>query len=86
MITSASIHQSDILGRVLSQGAIPPEAAKYFAALELSPGDRERLNQLASKARQGALSDQEALDLEEFRRVGRLVEVLKLSARKLISS
>jgi hypothetical protein len=84
--TTRAIHQSDILGRLLGPAEMPPEAARFLVGLELCPSDRELLNQLAEKARQGTLSSTEERDLEEFRRVGRLVEVLKLKARKSLES
>jgi len=84
--TNSAVQQSDILGRVLSQGAIPREAATYLAALELSPADRTRLDELAERARRGTFSEIEERELEEFRRVGRLVEVLKLNARRALAA
>lgn len=85
--TAASINQADLLGRALElrKAALSPEVASFLLALELSPEDREQLDVLAERARQGTLSAQEAIDLEEFRRAGRLFEFLKLRARQSMS-
>ena len=58
-----------------------PEVAKFLLDLQLSDDDRRGLDALAEKARLGTLSAVEQADLEEYRRVGRLVELLKVKAR-----
>jgi hypothetical protein len=51
------------------------------------PGeDRARLDDLLAKARQGSLSPVDQADLDEFRRIGRLVELMKLKARKSLAA
>lgn len=77
-------NQADIFRRVLElQGsAFTPEVAQFFLQLELPAEDRTRLDELATLARQGALSPSDQADLDEFRRIGRLVELMKLKARK----
>lgn len=44
------------------------------------------MTELAEKARQGLLSETEEGDLEEFRRCGRLMELLKLKSRTVLKS
>ena len=88
MTTIASgANQADIFRRVLEQrGAMTPAVAQYFLQLELPHDDRTRLDELAAKAREGTLSAAEEADLDEFRRVGRLVELMKLKARKVLAT
>lgn len=89
MTTIASgTNQAEIFRRVLEHqsGAMTPEVAQFFLQLELPDEDRVRLADLAEKARQGALSPVDQADLDEFRRLGRLVELMKLKARKAISA
>lgn len=75
--------QTAILDRAigLESGEIPPEAARFIQSIRLSEEDVDRLNELAAKAREGTLSPEEEVAIEEYRRVGRLLEMLKLKAR-----
>jgi hypothetical protein len=84
----APINQADVFIRALDshRRELTPEVAQYFLSMELSPADRARLDDLAEKARQNALSAAEQPDLDEFRRLGRLVELLKLKARKSLAA
>lgn len=86
--TASGTNQADIFRRVLEhqRGAMTPAVAQYFLQLELPDDDRTRLDELAAKARQGTLSAAEEADLDEFRRVGRLVELMKLKARKVLAA
>jgi hypothetical protein len=79
--------QAEIFSRALDQrgSVLPPDVARFFLDLELSPEDRTRLDELATKARHGNLTKEEAHDLEEYRRLGRLVELMKLKARMALA-
>jgi hypothetical protein len=79
-------NQAEILSRSLDQGSdrLTPDVARFFLDLELTPDDRQRVEELAAKARQGALTESESHDLEEYRRVGRVVELLKLTVRQRV--
>ncbi len=50
--------------------------------LQLAAEDERRMNELAQKARLGLITDEENVELEEFRRCGRLIEMLKLKSRR----
>jgi hypothetical protein len=82
-----SVSQADVFVRALEshRPALTPDVARFFLDLELSPQDRVRLDELAEKSRQGSLTSRDEADLEEFRRLGRLVELLKLKARKTLN-
>ncbi|MCI0357549.1 MAG: hypothetical protein L0211_03570 [Planctomycetaceae bacterium] len=62
-----------------------PDVAQFFLQLELPAEDRAKLDELAEKARHGTLSPSDQADLDEFRRLGRLVELMKLKARKALA-
>ena len=81
-MATLTANQNDIFARTLDiRGArLSPDVAQFFLNLELSPDDQSRLNELAEKARQGTLTADESRDLDEYRRVGRLVELMKLKA------
>jgi hypothetical protein len=82
-MSTVAANQNDIFARSLENRGerLSPDVAQFFLELELSPDDRLRLDELAEKARTGKLSAADQQDLEEYRRVGRLVELMKLKAR-----
>jgi len=62
------------------------ELATYLLAIKLDPADAKQADELAEKARNGTLSSSEAAEIEEYRRIGRVIETLKLRARKVVNS
>ena len=86
-IATSGVNQAEIFRRVLDERAesLTPEVAQFFLELELPAQDRARLEELAARARAGALTPGEQADLDEFRRLGRLVELMKLRARKVVA-
>ena len=76
-------NQTEIFARSLDRRreSISPDVARFFQELELTADDKARLDELAEKARQGMLTLQDEQDLEEYRRVGRLVELMRLKGR-----
>jgi hypothetical protein len=63
-------------------GDLAREAAESLLRIHLPEADRQRVNELAEKARLGILSASEAAELENYRHVGRLLELLKSKARQ----
>ena len=61
------------------------EVAAFFLSLELSEQDRVHTAELAEKARQGTLSDSEQQEIDEYRRTGKLIELLKIKARMALN-
>jgi len=53
--------ETAILSRLIDpdQSGLAPEAAHYILTLEFKDADKERMNELAEKARAGALSSGE---------------------------
>jgi hypothetical protein len=74
---------SAILGRAvdLQNWKLSAEAARAILAIELSPGDQVRMDALAASAQAGTLTADEEIEIENYRRVGCLVELLKSKAR-----
>ena len=48
------------------QPDLPPDAARYFLALQFADADRARMDALAAKARAGALAPDEETELAEY--------------------
>jgi hypothetical protein len=75
--------EAAIFSRVVSpdNANLSRDAANALLQITFPSADVERMNILAEKAREGGLSDEEAAELENYRHVGRLLEVLKSKAR-----
>ena len=48
--------------------------------------DKRRIDELAEKAREGALNAQEAAEAESYERIGHFVSLLKSKARRSLAS
>ena len=82
MHTIISDAESEILGRAITadnQGW-SPEAARAILTFQLAGADLRRADELAAKARRGLLTAKEKEHLENYLRVGRLVEFMKAKA------
>ncbi len=88
MSQSAINTQGMILERALEATStmMAPDAARFLLALRLDPVDEQRADELAAKAREGALSEEEGDEIDAYRRVGRLIEILRIRARLALSS
>jgi hypothetical protein len=78
----------DVIARSLDvrPESMTPEVAKFFLSLELSERDRARTEELAVKARAGSLSVEETQEIEDYRKTGRIIELLKIKARLALGS
>ncbi len=81
-------NQAEMLGRAIDchESGLTLDVARFIVSLELAKDDERRMNELAQKARKGHLTEAEDAELEEFRRFGRLMEMLKLKSRKVLQS
>ena len=59
-------------------------AAQTLLGLDFQPGDRERMDELAEKARAGTLTPRERKEAETFNRVALLLALLQSKARQSI--
>ena len=75
--------EAAILSRVIrpDSGTWSKEAAESILGFNFPSSDVRRMNALAAKARQGSLSVAEEAELENYRDVGRLLELLQSKAR-----
>ena len=76
-------HEADILRRVVDpqRGGWTAETARAILDLSLPQPDAQRVSKLAEKACADELSAVEARELEDYRQVGRLLELMKSRAR-----
>lgn len=76
--------EMDILRRVVDvdQPFLSPEAAQAILRLDFSAADRERMNELAARSREGRVSPAEEQELNNFIRVGQILGILRSKARR----
>ncbi len=81
-------NQANILARAIDGHAdgLSVDVAQFIVSLELAEVDERRMNELAEKARDGHLTAGEEAELDEFRRCGRLMVMLKLKAHKVLQA
>lgn len=81
--TEAAPSEADILSRVIrpERGIWTKEVAEAVLEFDFPRTDVERMNALAGKARAGSLTPPEEAELENYRHVGRLLELLQSKAR-----
>ncbi len=84
METAYANHDLAILDRVVvpDEPDLPSDVAKGFLRLSFADDDRRRMNELAGKASEGTLTDEEQAELDSFERVGHLLSLLKSKARR----
>lgn len=63
-------------------GDMAPEEARVVLRWALSPGDRERVQELSGKANEGLLNEEESAELDSYLAVGSALEFLKAKARR----
>lgn len=82
MSTSIDDAESAILERAITADneSWSPETARAILAFKLADTDLRRADELAAKARIGSMTDEETRNLENYLRVGRLVEFMKAKA------
>ena len=83
MSTAAANTEAEILSRIIAPGKpdLPVQTAEAILALEFPGEDRERLDQLAEKAREGTLTGEEQLEIDAYERVGSFLSLLQSKAR-----
>jgi hypothetical protein len=81
---TASVTEGAIWGRLLQPGVktLSLEAARSLLRLDFAPEDKERMHELAAKARDGSLTAAEQEDIRNYERVGNLLALMKSKARQ----
>lgn len=78
-----SSNEAEILSRVIApdEPTLPLNAAQIFLTFDFRQEDRERMNVLAEKAREGVLSTEEQTEIDCYERVGHFLSLLRSKAR-----
>ena len=80
--------EAAILDRVFRPDAAdwPRAAADAILSISFDPSDRERMSQLMERAKEGYLTSEETEELEHYRHIGRLLELMKTRARRSLQN
>lgn len=83
MATTFDKSEAAILARALSyeEGNFSPELAEHVLTVGLTEADKRAAKQLADLAKSGTLTSEQSVELENYRRAGRIFELLKSKAR-----
>ncbi len=83
--TQAPGNTDAIWDRVIQfDGDLSPTAARALLKLRFSEGDHHRMSQLSAKARAGALTSQDHLQIDTFEQLGSLLDILHSKARRAL--
>jgi hypothetical protein len=79
-----SISEATLWGRLLDplSAAPSPAVAQYLLDLRFPQADIDRMHLLAEKAREGSLTLEEQIEMDNYERVGTVLSLLKSKARK----
>ena len=82
--TLASDYSTHILARAINpvMDELSHDAARCLLRFQLSSYDRERVNLLAAKAREGSLTNEEGAELDDYERTSALLELIQSKARQ----
>jgi hypothetical protein len=80
--------EAAIFRRVLEpeKPMLSPDAARSILALDFAPPDRERMNSLAARGRDGTLTNDEDEELENYLLVGDLLAIMQSKARRSLAN
>jgi len=80
--------EAAILDRVFrpNAGDWPRAAAEAILSVGFDQNDRDRMTQLLEMAKAGELSTEDAETLENYRHIGRLLELMKSRARRSLQN
>jgi hypothetical protein len=83
-MSKVNMSEVAILSRILEPGkpTLARAVARAILALDLSPADKERMHQLSAKARDGSLTPDEQAAINNFERVGHLLNIMQSKARR----
>ena len=76
-------NEAEILSRVIApdEPTLPLNAAQIFLTFDFRQEDRERMNVLAERAREGVLTAEEQAEIDCYERVGHFLSLLRSKAR-----
>jgi hypothetical protein len=86
--SQAYTSEAAILSRILEpmEPSLSSAAARAILSLDFTPADKERMRELSAKARAGILSPEEQVAINNYERVGHLLNILQSKARRALKN
>ena len=80
--------EASVLSRLIEpeKDDLPAEVARYLLRLKFCDTDRNRMNELAAKARDGTLANDETDELDTFVLVGHILAPMQSKARQTLKT
>ena len=83
---SASTNGLTVGQLIQFQGELPPAAARALLKFGFSDHDHARMAALSAKARIGALTPPEQIELDTFERLGSVLDIIHFQARQALKN
>ena len=79
--------EAEILGRIFKpeRDEFSPDVARSLLKLEFDTQDLARMHALALRGQAGQLAPGEESELESYRRIGRMLELMRSKARRSLA-
>jgi hypothetical protein len=68
------------------QATLSAAASRAILALDFTPDDKDRMRQLSAKAREGSLTAEEQAEIDNYERVGHLLNIMQSKARRSLKA
>lgn len=83
-VAATGVSEAALWGRLLDpvKADLSPEAAQYILNLKFPQSDIDRMQVLAEKAREGSLTVEDHIEMDNYERVGHVLSLMKSKARK----
>ena len=83
MISMVAFSESSVLQRIvgLDRADMPVDVARYMLSLRFSVAEKQRMNELASKASAGQLDEAESHEIDTYLLVSDFLAILHSKAR-----
>jgi hypothetical protein len=83
MATAPTLTEADILEEIVSpnEAGLPVDVARTFLDMKFGEETMKRIRKLLQKNNQGKISSRERATLENYLRVGKLVDLLQAKAK-----
>jgi hypothetical protein len=77
-----------IFGRVLEpeRATLGAAAARAILDLDFKQADKDRMRRLLAKAKAGAMTPEEEIEIDNYERVGHMLSLLKSKARRSLKA
>ncbi|HUY93093.1 MAG TPA: hypothetical protein VMV10_30465 [Pirellulales bacterium] len=87
MSTIASNSEAAILSRLIvpDRGGLSADAANFILQLKFDERDQARMHELATKRQDGDLSPEDEADLERYRHIAHLLELMQSKVRRSLA-